>query len=576
MPAESTSKSVFSPKYIFVSGGVLSSLGKGIVTASIALLMKSRGYRTTIVKCENYLNIDAGLINPIEHGDPFLCDDGTESDMDLGTYERFLGQDMGKSNFVTMGQVYKTVIERERAFGYKGEDVEVPHICDEIIGRINEAGKKNNAEIIIVELGGTAGEYLNILYYEAARMLRFAQKQRVIHVHVSYLPTPSFIGEPKTKPTQLSVHTLNSLGIQPDFIVARANRKIDNRRRERFALFCNVESTHIIDSPDVESVYEIPLMFRDQHFDELILQELKLPPQILRLNEWETMVNKVKAKKKHEVKIAIVGKYLATGEYELKDSYAALIEAIGHAGIALDTKIDIVWVDSQKVERFINEQKSVSNEELRLKFFEGVCGVVVPIGWGQRGVEGMIRSIQFAREEKIPYLGLCYGMQLSVVEFARNVLHLNQANTQEVNPDSNKLVVHMIPDQQRILEHRAYGGTMRLGSWECVVTPNSVAYKAYDDAHQFIDKTKGLTAERHRHRYEVNEEFVPQLEKKGMHISGRSVKEHLVELAELDTTLHPFFVGTQGHPEYKSTPLKPHAIFLSYIQAVQTYCKKAL
>lgn len=557
-----------SPKFIFVSGGVLSSLGKGIVTASIALLLKSRGYRVTIVKCENYLNIDAGLINPIEHGDPFLCEDGAETDMDLGTYEKFLGQSMGKHNFVTMGQIYKSVIDKERAFGYNGEDVEVPHVCDVIINRLLDAGKQDNAQIVIVELGGTAGEYLNILYYEAARILRFRNKQRVIHVHVGYLPTPAHIGEPKTKPTQLSVKMLNSLGIQPEFIVARSPARMDERRRERFALFCNVESDHIIDSPDVESVYEIPLLFRDQKFDEIILDELSLPKKELDLGEWEKLVKRSKKQRSHRARIAIIGKYLKTGEYQLKDSYAALIDALTHASTAKDTQTDIVWIQAEDIEKLKKNNPKLTNKDLK-EYFGHLDGIIVPIGWGERGVEGKIRSIQYAREEKIPYLGLCYGMQLAVVEFARHVLGWEDAHTQEVAPKSPRQVIHMIPEQKRILENRAYGGTMRLGSWECIVKPGTIAFDAYKKYDQMIDEKKGLTAERHRHRYECNDEYMSEIEAKGVIISGRSVKEHLVELIELPTTMHPFFVGTQGHPEYKSTPLKPHPLFLSFIEAAR-------
>lgn len=570
-PKENGNKNV---KYIFVSGGVLSSLGKGIVTASIGLLLKSRGYRVTVVKCENYLNYDSGLINPIEHGDPFLCEDGTESDMDLGTYEKFLSQEMGRSNFITNGQIYKTVIDRERSFGYNGEDVEVPHICDEIISRINQAAKKDNAQIVIVELGGTAGEYLNILYYEASRILRFTHKQRVIHVHVSYLPTPKHIGEPKTKPTQLSVQRLNSLGIQPDFIVARSEGRMDQRRRDRFALFCNVEADHIIDSPDVDNVYEIPLIFREQHFDEIILQELKLEAPELDLTTWEGMVQKAKSPGKKPLRIAIVGKYLATGEYQLKDSYAALIDAIHHAGVETQTAPEIIWVDASKIEKLMKDNPNLSNLELE-KVWGKIDGLIVPIGWGERGVEGKIRSVQFAREEKVPYLGLCYGMQLAVVEFARHVLGWKDAHTQEVNPESRHQVIHMIPDQQRILENRAYGGTMRLGSWDCQVKPDSLAYQAYQ-LHGQLKNKSGLTSERHRHRYECNDAFMPQLEEQGLIVSGRSVQESLVELIELPKDLHPFFIGTQGHPEYKSTPLKPHALFIEFLTASAKFGKNNL
>ena len=543
-------------KYIFVSGGVLSSLGKGITTASIALLLKSRGYKVTIVKCENYLNIDSGLINPIEHGDPFLCEDGTEADMDLGTYEKFLDQDMGKHNFVTLGQIYKAVIDRERAFGYNGEDVEMPHVCDEIIRRINEAGDKENADIIITELGGTAGEYLNVLYYEASRILEYRNDQQVIHIHVSYLPTPPHINEPKTKPTQLSVQRLNSMGIHPDFIVARSETPMDERRRERFAFFCNVKPDHIIANPDVPSVYEVPILFKEQHFDEKILAQLHLPANALHISKWEEMVKKLKEKKSSTIKIGIVGKYLATGDYQLRDSYAALFDALHHASVEASTNLEIVWVNSKELEDI--DERAVS------RILGSLHGIIVPIGWGARGVEGKIRAVQFAREHKIPYLGLCYGMQLAVVEFARNVLGWKDANTEEVDIASKHQVVHMIPEQNRILENRAYGGTMRLGGWECNVEKGTISHELYG---------KTLTSERHRHRYEFNDAYSDELTKAGLVIAGRSIKENLVELIELPTSVHPFFVGTQGHPEYKSRPLHPHPLFVGFMKAALKYEK---
>ena len=541
-------------KYIFVSGGVLSGVGKGIVTASVALLLKSRGYKVTIVKCENYLNLDSGLINPIEHGDPFLCQDGAETDMDIGTYEKFLDQDFSIKNFITMGQIYKAVIDRERNFGYNGEDVEaIPHVTDEIIRRIQEAAINEKAEIVIVELGGTVGEYQNVLYYEAARILEHVHSQDVVHIHVSYLPTPPHLGEPKTKPTQLSVKTLNSMGIQPDFIVARATQPMDERRRERFSLFCSVKSDHIIDSPDLPSVYEIPILFSEQQFDVKILNDLNLPCKPSHIKPWEDLVAKIKQSKSGTVSIAIVGKYFATGDYQLRDSYAALLDALDHACIYHQLKLNIVGINSETDDKLLDKLKQVD-------------GIIVPIGWGERGVEGKISAIQYAREHKIPYLGLCYGMQLAVVEFARNVLGYADAHTSEVNPASAHQVVHMIPDQKRILENRAYGGTMRLGSWDCRVTPNTLADEAYRKHHQYDDEAQYVSSERHRHRYEFNDEYTEALTKAGLIISGRSVKENLVELIELPQTEHPFFVGTQGHPEYKSRPLRPHALFLEFIR----------
>ncbi len=540
--------------YIFVSGGVLSGVGKGIVTASVALLLKQAGYKVTIVKCENYLNLDSGLINPIEHGDPFLCEDGAETDMDIGTYEKFLNQNFSLDNFITMGQIYKAVIDRERNFGYGGEDVEaIPHVTDEIISKINQAGNKANAEIIIVELGGTVGEYQNVLYYEAARILEHVQNQTVVHIHVSYLPTPPHLGEPKTKPTQLSVKTLNSMGIQPDFIVARAVDPIDERRRNRFSLFCSVKPEHIIDSPDLKSVYELPLKFAQQQFDKKILKLLNLPEKQAKLTEWKKLVQTINHPKKTSKTIAIVGKYFATGEYHLRDSYAALYDAIDHAANYQDVNIKTIGINSQ-------------TETDLVKKLESVDGIIVPIGWGERGVEGKIDSIRYAREHKKPFLGLCYGMQLAIVEYARNVAHLKNAHTTEVNPKTPHPVIHMIPEQHRILSNRAYGGTMRLGSWDCKVAPNTIADYCYAHYNQYKDPDHKIAAERHRHRYEFNDEYTDTLTNAGLIISGRSVKENLVECIELDQSVHPFFIATQGHPEYKSRPLKPHALFLEFIK----------
>lgn len=547
-------------KFIFVSGGVISGLGKGNTTAAIALLLKLRGYTTTSVKCENYLNIDAGLINPIEHGDPYLLEDGTEADMDMGTYEKFLGSDMHKHNFVTMGQIYKTVIDRERNFEYKGEDVEaIPHVTDEIIRRIKEAGEKEKTDIVVIELGGTAGEYQNMLYYEASRILSRDRKNQVIHVHVSYLPTPRFLGEPKTKPTQLSVRTLNSMGIQPDFIVARAEKPMDERRRARFALFCNVEAENIINNIDAESPYEIPLQFAQQQFDEKILKMLGLPINTLDLSKWTTMVDTIKAKKTKKVTIAIVGKYFATGEYELRDSYAALLDAIDHASWAKGVATTTKWIQAEKL------------EQGDMSVLSGVDGIIVPIGWGPRGVEGKIAAITYAREHKIPYFGLCYGMQLAVVEFARHVLKLKDAHTNECDQTTQHPVIHMINGQEEILKRRAYGGTMRLGRWECLVKNGTISDESYEKYSGYDAPDDRMVGERHRHRFEFNDAYAKQMEEAGLIIAGRSKVENLCEIVELPKSVHPFFVGTQFHPEYRSRPLVPHPLFLSFIEA----CSKA-
>ena len=544
-------------KYIFVSGGVISGLGKGITTASIALLLQNRGYNVTPVKCENYLNIDAGLINPIEHGDPYLCEDGTEADMDMGTYEKFLGKNMERHNFITMGQIYKTVIDRERNFGYNGEDVEaIPHVTDEIIKQIRYAGEKEKADIIVVELGGTTGEYQNALYYEASRILSRKKGNSVIHVHVSYLPTPSHLGEPKTKPTQLSVRTLNSMGIQPDFIVARAEKAMDKRRRDRFALFCNVDEENVIDSVDLPSAYETPVYLAKQKLDEKILAMLNLPARKLDISKWEKMVSTIEAKKSKTKTVAIVGKYFSTGEYQLRDSYAALLDAIDHAAWAQGVDVRVKWVNAEKLEKG------------DLSDIKDANGIIVPIGWGPRGVEGKIAAINFARVNKIPYLGLCYGMQLAVVEYARNVLGLKGAHTIECDADTAHPVIHMIKGQDEILKRRAYGGTMRLGRWECKVKQGTTCDASYIKYHGYDDAAKKIVGERHRHRYEFNDAYAGEMEDAGLIIGGRSVVENLAEIIELPKSVHPFFVGTQYHPEYRSRPLLPHPIFMSYIASL--------
>ncbi|MDP2649416.1 MAG: CTP synthase [bacterium] len=551
MPRNKTSKN--HTKYIFISGGVISGIGKGITSASIALLLKQAGYRVAPMKFENYLNLDAGTINPIEHGDPFLCEDGTEADMDIGSYEKFLDEDMGRDNFVTMGRIYQTVIDRERRFEYNGEDVEaIPHITDEIITRISSLGRKKNADIVLVELGGTAGEYQNILYYEASRIMALKKPGDVIHVHVSYVPTPAHLGEPKTKPTQLSVRTLNSMGIQPDFIVARSEKYLDQRRRDRFALFCNMRPQDIISNPDVESVYEVPLVLAKQDLHKKILEKLNLKFRKPDLSEWEDFVKKVKSAKK-PVEVAIVGKYFGTGDYQIRDSYAALFDAIEHASWSLGFSPKIRWVDAEEVEKN-GVEKTIGDPQ----------GIIVPIGWGERGAEGMISAASLARNSKIPFLGLCYGMQLSVVAFARDVLGWEDANTTENNSKTKHPVVHVIEAQKEHLKKRVYGATMRLGGWEAIVKKGTRAFEIYNKYDHV--NSSGLTSERHRHRYEFNNKYAPEFEKNGLIIAARSKDEGLVEIVELSKKDHPFYLGTQGHPEYKSRPLNPHPFFIEFIK----------
>lgn len=534
-------------KYIFISGGVISGIGKGITAASISLLLKQAGYKVAPLKFENYLNLDAGTINPIEHGDVFLCEDGTEADMDIGTYEKFLNEDMGKDNFVTIGEIYKTVIDRERRFEYKGEDVEaIPHITNEIIDRINALGKKKKADIVVIELGGTAGEYQNIFYYEASRILTLKNPGDVIHVHVSFVPTPNHLGEPKTKPTQLSVRTLNSMGIQPDFIVARSEKMLDKRRMERFALFCNVQPENIISNPDANHPYEVPLILEKQQLAEKILGQLKLKVVKPDITAWSKLVDKIYSKKEKTLNIAIVGKYFGTGDYQLRDSYAALFDALNHSAFEVGVEVKTHWIDAEKVEK--NGPDMIGKPD----------GIIVPIGWGERGAEGMISAASYARKNNIPYLGLCYGMQLAVIAFARDILGWKDANTNENNSSTKHPVIHLMPAQKKYMDKRSYGGTMRLGSWDAKVKKGTRAFDIYG---------KEDTSERHRHRYEFNDEFKQDFEKNGLIISARSVVENLAEIIELPESNHPFYLGTQGHPEYKSRPLSPHPIFVAFLKA---------
>lgn len=570
MPSNKVNKQ--STKYIFVSGGVISGIGKGTTSASIALLLKAAGYKVAPIKFENYLNIDAGTINPIEHGDPFLCEDGTEADMDIGTYEKFLNEDMGKDNFVTMGQIYKTVIDKERRFEYNGEDVEaIPYITDEIISRVEGIARKKDADIVMIELGGTAGEYQNIFYYEASRMMTLKKPDDVIHVHVSYVPTPGHLGEPKTKPTQLSVRTLNSMGIQPDFVVTRGEKYLDQRRKDRLAVFCNMQKDDIISSPDLPSVYEIPFVLHKQELEKKIMTKLGLEVREPDLKDWQKFVESTKNTAK-TIEIAIVGKYFGTGEYQLRDSYAALFDAIDHAAWKIGVNVKTTWIDAEKVELAVAKalvDKKDSSDGVR-EIIGRPAGIIVPIGWGERGAEGMIAAASYARKNKIPYLGLCYGMQLAAIAFARDVIGFKDANTEENDKNTKHPVIHLIPSQKDLIERRAYGGTMRLGNWDAKVKPGTRAYKIYKDNHGFKNEEKGVAGERHRHRYEFNDDFAKDFEKNGMIISARSLVENLAEIVELSKEEHPFYMGTQGHPEYKSRPLLPHPIFLEFINACKS------
>ena len=549
-------------KYIFVSGGVISGLGKGITAASIGLLLETRGIRVTNIKIDMYLNVDAGTIRPAEHGEVFVTDDGIETDQDIGHYERFLNRSLRRENYITTGQIYKTVIERERAFGYGGEDVEaIPHITDEIISRIKKGGEVNKAEIVIIELGGTAGEYQNAIFFEASRIMKLTSPADVLHVHVTYLPVIRSLGELKSKPAQQSVQRLNSMAIQPDFLVARSEQEIDQRRKERLALFCNLHLDDIITNPDLTSIYEVPLHLNKQGLAEKLLARLGIKSQPGNLAAWRKFGSLTEGGK-NKVRLAMVGKYFSTGEYTLSDAYICVIESLKHACALMGVIPEMNWVNTEDV-----ESGRVG------KLLSGFDGIIVPQGWGSRGVEGKIKTVEFARENKVPYLGLCFGMQMAVIEYARNVLGYKDANSEEVNPKSKHMVIHIMPEQKEYLKAHNYGGTIRLGSWPCAVKPGTIleeAYKKYGKEPNVlgvIQDSRSMIYERHRHRYEVNNEYRDELEKAGLIISGTSPDGKLVEAIELPRKVHPFFVGTQYHPEYKSRPLSPHPLFVAFIKA---------
>ena len=533
-------------KYIFVVGGVMSSVGKGVTSASIAKLMQARGFKVTNIKCDMYINIDAGTIRPTEHGEVFIGEDGIEADQDLGNYERYTGNAMKSVNYITTGQVYQEVIRRERNLEYAGEDVEVvPDIPNEIIKRIHAAAKKDQADITIVEFGGTIGEYQVLLFLEAARMMKRKHPKDVAFVLVSYLPVPSHIGEMKTKPTQHASRTLNEAGIQTDFIVARGPYALDKPRRDRLSVFCNLDEGYAISAPDVETIYEVPIILEEQKFSTKMLHRLNLKPRKNDLEEWEGFVKKIKGLKR-ELNIGVVGKYFGTGDYVISDSYISVIEAIKHACWSEGVKPKLTWINSETFEKDPSELKKLSE----------YAGIIVPGGFGERGVEGIIAAIRYAREKKIPYFGLCYGMQLACIEYARNVVGLKEAHTAEINPTAKDAIIHLNPLQARNVVEKKYGATMRLGSYSCDLVTGTKAQKAY------AEKT---ILERHRHRYEFNNAYREVLEKAGLIISGVNPNQNLVEIVELKD--HPFFVGVQFHPEFQSRPLSPHPLFKAFIKA---------
>lgn len=553
-----------STKYIFISGGVISGLGKGVTSASLGVLLKSRGYKVTAIKCESYLNVDSGTINPIEHGDTFLCNDGLEADMDLGTYERFLDIPIGRKNFMTMGIVYQTIIDRERSMGYGGKTVDaIPTVPNEIISRIKAAGE--GFDICLVELGGTAGEYQNIFNYEAARMMKLDLPEDVIHVHITYVPVPEHLGEPKTKPTQLSLRFLNMSGIQPDFLVLRSNLPIDSLRKDKVAIQCNIPKERLIMNADLKSIYELPIKFEEQEFDKKVLKVLGLSTKTLKFDKWKSLVSTVTSQRKNRVMIAIAGKYIATGDYQLPDAYNSLTHALKHASWGTEIGVDFKFVNTEDIEK-----------EGAEKYLSGVDGIIVPIGWGSRGVEGKILAVEYARQNKVPYLGLCFGMQLACVEFARNIVGFPDANSEEVNAKSKHKIIHSIPFDPKYQVIKGEGTSMRLGAFDCVIKKDTLAYSIYSKYGIGKKQRSGnlLVSERHRHRFEFNNEFRKDLEAKGMIFSGTSPDDFFVEVIELPKKMHPFFIATQAHPEYKSSPLNPHPFFLEFVLASEKFKRK--
>lgn len=534
-------------KFIFVVGGVMSGVGKGVTTSSIGTILQARGFNVTAIKIDPYINVDAGTMNPTEHGETFVLDSGLETDQDMGNYERFMGLTLPSENYMTTGSVYESVIHRERNLEYKGKCVEVvPHIPLEVIARIEKASNMAKSDITLVEIGGTVGEYQNILFLEAARMLKIKHPDDVMFIMVSYLPIPSKIGEMKTKPTQSAVRTLNSAGILPDVIIARSETYLDKKRKEKIAMFCNIPERYVISAPDIDSIYEVPINFERDDLSRLILKKLNLPYKKTDLKKWYDLVDKIK-NPKGKVKIGIVGKYFGTGDFILSDAYISVIEAIKHAAYRNDLKAEVSWINSESFEK----------EPEKLEELKKYDGVVVPGGFGSRGVEGKIKAIKFLRNSNIPFLGLCYGMQLMVIEYARNVLGLKDANTTEINRNTKHPVIDIMPEQKKNLKDKNYGATMRLGAYPAQLRKGTVAYGAY---------RKARISERHRHRWEVNPDYIKKLEKAGLVFSGISPDRKLMEITELPKDIHPFFLGSQFHPELKSKPISSQPLFYEFIK----------
>ena len=526
-------------KYVFVTGGVVSGLGKGITASSLALLLKSRGYKVFMQKFDPYINVDPGTMSPFQHGEVFVTADGTETDLDLGHYERFIDEELNYTSNITTGKIYSSVIEKERHGDYLGATVQiVPHITNEIKNKIYEAGTSSNADIVITEIGGTVGDIESQAFIEALRQMRNEQgRENTLFVHTTLVPFIYGSNELKTKPTQHSVMDLRGMGIQPDLIVCRAPVELDENLKAKISLFCSVPIENVIDSVDVKNIYQIPINYYHQKMDEIVLKQFNLDIKKSNLSEWQQLINTVN-NLNNEIEISLVGKYI-----ELHDAYISVVESLKHAGYFYKTKISINWVDSEKLEDEVDLDKIFKNSK----------GILVPGGFGNRGIEGKIKAIQYAREKNIPFLGLCLGLQLAVIEFARNVCGLKEASSTEFDELCQDPIIDLMADQKSIVN---MGGTLRLGNYECHLKKNTLAYKDYNQ--EFI-------LERHRHRYEVNNKYRDILEKNGLVISGINDKSDLVEIIEYPK--HPHFIACQFHPEFKSRPTKPHPLFKSFIKA---------
>ena len=526
----------------------MSGVGKGVAASSIAQILQARGLTVTAIKIDPYINVDAGTMNPTEHGEVFVLREGLETDQDMGNYERFLNTDIPDINYMTTGSVYQSVIRKERNLEYGGHNVEVvPHIPLEVIGRIKAAAKAGRADVTLVEIGGTVGEYQNILFLEAVRMMKIETPDDVGVVMVSYLPVPGNIGEMKTKPTQTAARILNSTGVFADFILARSPARVDKKRKEKIARFCNVRPENVISAPDVESVYDVPINFEKDKLSSKICELLSLPCKSKAdLGEWRAFVRRSK-NGKDTVKIAVVGKYFNSGDFILSDVYLSVLEAIKYSAYHLSLKPEIHYLSAQDFEN-----------KRHLKKLKNFDGVLIPGGFGTTGIAGKLNVIRYVRENKIPYFGICYGMQLAVLEYAKNKLKMKNVSTAEINPKARHVVIDVMPDQKDKIAKSDMGGTMRLGEWEAHINKGTLAMKAYKEA---------TISERHRHRYEVNPAYIMKLQEGGIIFSGQSPDRRLMEIAELPEKEHPFFMGVQFHPEFHARPLDPHPLFTAFVKA---------